>query len=126
MLKFYQNQYVLCLSDALIEQSERIKKKKRRRINPEALVWTPPKFSKAQLNFGQSRLHAILADVAHRADALPYAVCACRLLSIFLRLGSTQATFARSPLSEAVVVLVPSEIVQNKRCRPLMQILQCS
>lgn len=52
MLKFYQNQYVLCLSDALIEQSERIKKKKRRRINPEALVWTPPKFSKAQLNFG--------------------------------------------------------------------------
>lgn len=52
MLKFYKNQHVLCLSDALIEQHERIKKKKRRRIHPEALIWKPPVFTKDQLRFG--------------------------------------------------------------------------
>lgn len=52
MLKFYKNQHVLCVSDALIEQHERIKKKKRRRINPAALIWKPPHFTKEQLRFG--------------------------------------------------------------------------
>jgi hypothetical protein len=56
MLKFYKNQYVLCLSDALIEQNERIKQKKRRRIDPSALKWKPPHFSKEQLRFGESDL----------------------------------------------------------------------
>ena len=52
MLKQYQGKHYLVLSDAVIAQHDRQAKKKRRRINPEKLNWTPPVFSRQQLQFG--------------------------------------------------------------------------
>jgi histone acetyltransferase HTATIP len=53
MLKFYKGSHTICLSDAVIEQHERSKKKRRRRIDPSKLKWRPPVFSRDQLRFGQ-------------------------------------------------------------------------
>ncbi|PWN54184.1 putative ESA1-histone acetyltransferase [Violaceomyces palustris] len=52
MLKQYQGKHYLVLSDAVIAQHDRQSKKKRRRIVPERLNWTPPVFSRQQLQFG--------------------------------------------------------------------------
>ncbi|EPQ29472.1 uncharacterized protein PFL1_03227 [Pseudozyma flocculosa PF-1] len=52
MLKQYQGKHYLVLSDAVIAQHDRQAKKKRRRINPDKLNWTPPVFSRQQLQFG--------------------------------------------------------------------------
>ncbi|MBW0481936.1 hypothetical protein O181_021651 [Austropuccinia psidii MF-1] len=52
MLKHHNKQYMLCLTDAIIERHERNKKKLRRRIQPNQLCWKPPVFSRAQLQFG--------------------------------------------------------------------------
>ena len=52
MLKQYQGKHYLVLSDAVIAKHDKTAKKKRRRINPEKLNWTPPVFSRQQLQFG--------------------------------------------------------------------------
>merc|ERR1712072_923967 len=52
ILKFVKGNYVIVLSEAVIEQHERVVKKGRRKINPDALKWKPPQFSRAQLSFG--------------------------------------------------------------------------
>ena len=46
MLKFNKGQYHLVVSEAVIEQHERAKKKGRRRIEPSKLTWKPPVFSR--------------------------------------------------------------------------------
>jgi histone acetyltransferase HTATIP len=52
MLKQYQGKHYLVLSDAVIAKHDKTAKKKRRRINPDKLNWTPPVFSRQQLQFG--------------------------------------------------------------------------
>ncbi|KAM0750103.1 hypothetical protein T439DRAFT_326071 [Meredithblackwellia eburnea MCA 4105] len=53
MLKFAKGQHHLIVSEAVIEQHERQKKKGRRRIEPKALEkWKPPVFSRNDLRFG--------------------------------------------------------------------------
>ncbi|SPO26143.1 probable ESA1 - histone acetyltransferase [Ustilago trichophora] len=47
MLKQYQGKHYLVLSDAVIAKHDKTAKKKRRRINPEKLNWTPPVFSRS-------------------------------------------------------------------------------
>ena len=49
MLKFNKGQYHLVVSEAVIEQHERAKKKGRRRIEPSKLIWKPPVFSRCAL-----------------------------------------------------------------------------
>ena len=46
MLKFNKGQHHLIVSEAVIEQHERTKKKSRRRIEPSKLQWKPPVFSR--------------------------------------------------------------------------------
>lgn len=48
ILKFSKGQYLIQLSDAVIEQHERSKKKKRRHINPDALQWRVPTFTRVR------------------------------------------------------------------------------
>ncbi|KAH3685003.1 hypothetical protein WICPIJ_004035 [Wickerhamomyces pijperi] len=52
ILKYYKGQHAIYLTDEIIEQYEKTKKKKRRSINPDLLVWKPPVFTAAQLRFG--------------------------------------------------------------------------
>ncbi|KAL8293411.1 hypothetical protein RQP46_000112 [Phenoliferia psychrophenolica] len=52
MLKFNKGQHHLVVSEAVIEQHERAKKKGRRRIEPSKLIWKPPVFSRNDLRFG--------------------------------------------------------------------------
>ncbi|KAJ9107547.1 hypothetical protein QFC21_001006 [Naganishia friedmannii] len=52
MIKVYKGNYIICLTDAVLEQHQRTKAKKRKTIDPSKLVWKPPTFSKAQLSFG--------------------------------------------------------------------------
>jgi len=52
LLKYRNKQHILCLSDAIIERFEKTSKKNRRRIQPSQLIWKPPVFSRAQLQFG--------------------------------------------------------------------------
>jgi histone acetyltransferase HTATIP len=52
MLRYYKTQHVICLTDGVLEQYDKAKKKARRRIAPEKLEWKPPVFSREQLRFG--------------------------------------------------------------------------
>ncbi|KAH9447928.1 hypothetical protein Pst134EB_021919 [Puccinia striiformis f. sp. tritici] len=52
LLKYRDKQHIICLSDAIIERYEKTNKKNRRRIQPNQLIWKPPVFSRAQLQFG--------------------------------------------------------------------------
>ncbi|KAK4700495.1 histone acetyltransferase HTATIP, partial [Phenoliferia sp. Uapishka_3] len=52
MLKFNKGQHHLIVSEAVVEQHERAKKKGRRRIDPSKLIWKPPVFSRNDLRFG--------------------------------------------------------------------------
>lgn len=46
MLKFSKAQHHLIVSEAVIEQHERAKKKGRKKIDPDKLLWKPPTFSR--------------------------------------------------------------------------------
>ncbi|KAG0353997.1 acyl-CoA N-acyltransferase [Gamsiella multidivaricata] len=50
-LKYYHGQYVIVLSDTVIKNAERAAKKKRREVDPKALVWKPIHFTATQLRF---------------------------------------------------------------------------
>ncbi|GJJ76438.1 histone acetyltransferase HTATIP [Entomortierella parvispora] len=50
-LKYYHGQYAIVLSDTVIKNAERSSKKKRREIDPKALVWKPIHFTATQLRF---------------------------------------------------------------------------
>ncbi|THH04552.1 hypothetical protein EW145_g5432 [Phellinidium pouzarii] len=52
LFKHYKGQHVICLSDAVLEQYEKARAKRRRRIVPECLIWKPPVFTRDQLRFG--------------------------------------------------------------------------
>ena len=52
LFKHYKGQHVICLSDAVLEQYEKARSKRRRRIVSENLVWKPPVFTRDQLRFG--------------------------------------------------------------------------
>ncbi|KAI8459888.1 histone acetyltransferase htatip, partial [Phakopsora pachyrhizi] len=52
MLKYHNKQHIFCLSEAIIERYQKMKRKKRRRIQTNQLSWKPPVFSRAQLQFG--------------------------------------------------------------------------
>jgi len=52
MLKYFKGQHVIYLSDQIVAQYEKTKKKNRRSIKPELLIWKPPQFTAAQLRFG--------------------------------------------------------------------------
>lgn len=51
MLKYYKGQHIICLTDAVVEKYNRMKAKKRIRIDPSKLIWKPPVFTAAQLRF---------------------------------------------------------------------------
>ncbi|KAF9579535.1 Histone acetyltransferase [Lunasporangiospora selenospora] len=50
-LKYYHGQYVIVLSDTVIKNAERVAKKKKREVDPKALVWRPIQFTATQLRF---------------------------------------------------------------------------
>ncbi|KAF9170433.1 Histone acetyltransferase [Mortierella sp. AD011] len=50
-LKYYHGQYVIVLSDTVIKNSERAAKKKKREVDPKALIWKPIHFTATQLRF---------------------------------------------------------------------------
>lgn len=41
MIKVYKGNYIICLTDAVLEQHQRTKAKKRKTIDPSKLVWKP-------------------------------------------------------------------------------------
>ncbi|KAK9450886.1 acyl-CoA N-acyltransferase [Limtongia smithiae] len=51
MLKYYKGQHVICLTNAVLEHREQIRKRRRRILDPQKLVWKPPVFTPAQLRF---------------------------------------------------------------------------
>ncbi|WVQ70070.1 histone acetyltransferase ESA1 [Kwoniella botswanensis] len=52
MIKYYKGGHIIHLTDAVLEQHRKTMSKNRRSINPAALKWKPPVFSRAQLAFG--------------------------------------------------------------------------
>lgn len=52
MLKFSKGQHHLVVSQALLQQHERVKSKVRRRIDSTKLIWKPPMFTRQELRFG--------------------------------------------------------------------------
>ncbi|KAG0216978.1 putative ESA1-histone acetyltransferase [Mortierella sp. GBAus27b] len=50
-LKYYHGQYVIVLSDTVIKNWERSSKKKKREVDPKALVWKPIHFTASQLRY---------------------------------------------------------------------------
>jgi len=46
-----KGQHIICLSDGILEQREKLKKKRRRQIEPDNLHWKPPVFTSQQLRF---------------------------------------------------------------------------
>lgn len=52
LIKYYKAGFVLCLAKKDIQQHEKNLMKKRSRIDPNKLVWTPPKFTPSQLRYG--------------------------------------------------------------------------
>ncbi|WRT67132.1 histone acetyltransferase ESA1 [Kwoniella shivajii] len=52
MIKYYKGGHIIHLTDAVLEQHQKTMSKNRRSINPAALKWKPPVFSRAQLAFG--------------------------------------------------------------------------
>ncbi|KAK9480343.1 acyl-CoA N-acyltransferase [Lipomyces japonicus] len=51
MLKYYKGQHIICLTNGVMEHYEKLKTKRRRKIDPSKLIWKPPVFTPAQLRF---------------------------------------------------------------------------
>ncbi|KAK4688661.1 histone acetyltransferase HTATIP, partial [Tremellales sp. Uapishka_1] len=52
MVKYYKGQHIIHLTDAVLEQHRKTQSKQKQNIDPSALRWKPPVFSRAQLTFG--------------------------------------------------------------------------
>jgi histone acetyltransferase HTATIP len=52
ILRYFKGQHVIYITDEIIEQYDKMKKKKKRTIDPDLLIWKPPVFTAAQLRFG--------------------------------------------------------------------------
>lgn len=51
LLKSYKGNFVMYLNEEVIQNYEKLSKKKRIRVEPSKLDWTPPKFQPSQLRF---------------------------------------------------------------------------
>ncbi|KAK9356440.1 acyl-CoA N-acyltransferase [Lipomyces doorenjongii] len=51
MLKYYRGQHIICLTNGVLEYREKLKKRRRRKLDPQKLQWKPPVFTPAQLRF---------------------------------------------------------------------------
>ncbi|KAJ3214501.1 Histone acetyltransferase [Clydaea vesicula] len=51
LLKYYQGKTIICLSNKNIEYHEKNLKKKKIKLDPDSLEWTPPKFLSSQLRY---------------------------------------------------------------------------
>ncbi len=49
MIKTQRNTHILCLTDVAKETFEKTQRKVKRRIDPNALQWKPPYFTRDQL-----------------------------------------------------------------------------
>lgn len=58
-LKFVKGQYIIVISDIVVEQHERAKAKRKLRINPDCLQWRPPQFTRQQLAFVSLRSYQL-------------------------------------------------------------------
>ncbi|AOA65244.1 Histone acetyltransferase [Komagataella phaffii CBS 7435] len=52
MLKYYKGQHIICLTDQVVKQYDRLIKRKRHVLDPAKLSWKPPVFTASQLRFG--------------------------------------------------------------------------
>lgn len=52
MLRYYKGQHIICLTDQVLQNYDRLKKKKKHKLDPSRLQWKPPVFTAAQLKFG--------------------------------------------------------------------------
>lgn len=52
MLRYYKGQHIICLTDQVMQNYDRLKKKKRHKLDSSKLQWKPPVFTAAQLRFG--------------------------------------------------------------------------
>ncbi|AWU78419.1 hypothetical protein CAS74_002768 [Pichia kudriavzevii] len=52
MLRYYKGQHIICITDQVQQAHEKLKKKKKHKLDPKKLQWKPPVFSAAQLRFG--------------------------------------------------------------------------
>lgn len=51
ILRYYKGQHIIYLNEEIVERYKQLKSRKRRRIDPESLVWKPPIFTASQLRF---------------------------------------------------------------------------
>ncbi|CAG98298.1 NuA4 histone acetyltransferase complex catalytic subunit ESA1 [Kluyveromyces lactis] len=51
ILRFYRGQHVLYLNSDVMKRYKKLKNNKRRSIDPQKLIWTPPVFTASQLRF---------------------------------------------------------------------------
>ncbi|BEI84236.1 hypothetical protein CcaverHIS002_0408400 [Cutaneotrichosporon cavernicola] len=52
MIKYYKGQHIIHLTDAVLEQYQKTRAKTKYTIDPDALKWKPPVFTRSQLTFG--------------------------------------------------------------------------
>lgn len=52
MLRYYKGQHIICITDQVAQAHEKLKKKKRHKLDPKKLIWKPPVFTASQLRFG--------------------------------------------------------------------------
>ncbi|GMM30687.1 NuA4 histone acetyltransferase complex catalytic subunit [Martiniozyma asiatica (nom. inval.)] len=52
MLRYYKGQHIIAITDQVQQNYDRLKKKKRHKIDAKYLQWEPPHFTAAQLRFG--------------------------------------------------------------------------
>ncbi|CAR28580.1 hypothetical protein ZYGR_0S02140 [Zygosaccharomyces rouxii] len=51
ILKYYKGQHIIFLNEEILARYDYLKTKKRRSIDPNKLIWTPPLFTASQLRF---------------------------------------------------------------------------
>lgn len=52
MLRYYKGQHIICITDQVAQAHEKLKKKKRHKLDANKLIWKPPVFTASQLRFG--------------------------------------------------------------------------
>ncbi|KAG7692810.1 hypothetical protein KL930_004442 [Ogataea haglerorum] len=52
MLRYYKGQHIIVLTNQILENYEKLQRKKRHKLDPSKLVWKPPVFTASQLRFG--------------------------------------------------------------------------
>lgn len=52
MLRYYKGQHIICITDQVWQAHEKLKKKKKHKLDSKKLIWKPPVFTATQLRFG--------------------------------------------------------------------------